>query len=93
MFHEKTSCPDLEQFRPASNVIKLHIYHAYLQAYIWHHEAIESATDTDSERYGFTCDEGEDLVSIINHVSQLPADFPFSCKCTKCELKELACCQ
>ena len=101
MFHEKMPCFDLEQFPPTSNAIKLHIYRAYLQAYIWYHSAIEITINIDPELYGFTCDEDENLVPIINDTSQLPADFPLPCKCNKCKfdkrcpcrLKELACCQ
>ena len=83
MIHEKTSCLNLRQFPPTSNAIKLHIYHAYLQAYIWYNATIKSTINLDPELHGFTCDEDEKLVSIINDGSQLPADFPFSCKCNK----------
>ena len=71
------------------------------QAYIWYHTAIESTINIDPENYAFTCDQDENLVPIINDASQLPADFPFPCKCNKCKfhkrcpcrLKELACWQ
>ena len=47
-----------------------------LQAYIWYNAAIEGTISLDPELYGFTCDEDQNLVPIINDVSQLPADFP-----------------
>ena len=72
MFYEKTSCLDLEQFPPTSNAIKLHIYCAYLQTYIWYHEAIKSTINIDPELYSFTCDEDENLVPIINDTSLVP---------------------
>ena len=81
MFHEKTSCLDLEQFPPTANAIKLHIHREYLQAYIRYHAAIESTINLDPELYGFTFDEDENLVTIINDESQLPAGLPFPCKC------------
>ena len=92
---------NLQQFPPTSNLIKLHIYRAYLQAYFWYNATIESTINTDPELYGFTCDEDENLVPIINDASPLPADFPFPCICTTCKfdkicpcyLKEIACCQ
>ena len=89
MFHEKTSCLNLEQFPRTSKAINLHIYCAYLQAYIWYHGAIESTINIDPELYGFICDKDENLVPIINDASQLPA---YDKKCP-CQLKELAFCQ
>ena len=94
MFHEKTSCLDLEQFPPTSNATKLHIYRAYFQAYIWYHAAIENTINIHPKLYGFTCNNDENLVPIINDASQLPADYPFPYKFGKrcpCRLKELAC--
>ena len=72
MFHEKTFCLDLEQFPPTSNVIKLYIYYAYLQAYIWYHAAIKSTIDIDPALHGFTCNEDENLIPIINDASSCP---------------------
>ena len=80
MFHEKMSCLDLEQFPPTSNAIKLHIYRAYSQVYIWFHAAIKSTINIDPELYGFTCDKDE--VAIINDASPLSTDFSLHHKCT-----------
>ena len=85
MFHEKTSCLNLQQFPPTSNIIKLHIYGVYRQQYIWYHVAIEGTINIDPELYGFTCNEDKNLVSIINDASPLPEDFSFPCKCTRCK--------
>ena len=89
IFHKKTSCLDLEQFPPTSNAIKMHIYRAYLQEYIWYQAAIESTINIDPELYDFTCNEDENLVCIINDASQLPTDFPFPSKCNNCQFNNL----
>ena len=90
-----------KQFPPTSITIKLHIYCAYLQAYVWYHIVIESTINIDPELCGFTFEEDKNLVPIINDASPLPKDFPFPCKCAKskfdkrypCWLNELTCCQ
>ena len=101
MFHQKSSCLDLERIPPTSNAINLHIHRAYLQAYIWYHAAIDSTINIDPELYGYACDEDDNLVPIINDACLLPEEFPLPCKCIKCKFEkrcpcrvaELACCQ
>ena len=77
MLEEMTFRLDLKEFPPTSNTIKLHIYCAYLQAFVWYHAAIESTINIDLEFRGFTCDETKNLVPIINDASPLPKDFHF----------------
>ena len=91
---------DLEKFPPTSSSIKLHIRHAYLQAYLWYQAPFIDSIDLDPENYGYVRDD-EDLVPIIFDDLRLPDAFPAPCNCLKCaretvcpcRVKDIACCQ